>query len=108
MLASGPGMKALRIYAGPAAREHIAAHGLRPADVRTIPGAAGGPKGLVLGPIDRFLFGDWLPRSSQPVDLVGASIGAWRLANACLSEPRSSSSTATSISISRCRRARSG
>ena len=81
-------MKALRIYAGPAAREHIAANGLAPQDVRTVPGAAGGPKGLILGPIDRFLFGDWLPQSTQPVDLVGASIGAWRLANACLSDPK--------------------
>ena len=81
-------MKALRIHAGPAARAHIAAHGLRPQDVRTIPGAAGGPKGLILGPIDRFLFGDWLPASSQPIDLVGASIGAWRLANACLDDSK--------------------
>ena len=88
ILASGCGMKALRIYAGPAAREHIAAHGLRPQDVRTIPGAAGGPKGLVLGPLDRFLFGDWLPQPTQPIDLVGASIGAWRLANACLDDAR--------------------
>jgi hypothetical protein len=81
-------VKALRIYAGPAARAHIAAQGLAPQDVRTVPGAAGGPKGLILGPIDRFLFGDWLPQSIQPVDLVGASIGAWRLANACLSDPK--------------------
>ena len=80
-------MKALRIYAGPAARAHITRHGLRPQDVRTIPGAAGGPKGLILGPIDRFLFGEWLPKSVQPVHLVGASIGAWRLATACLNEP---------------------
>ncbi len=79
-------MKALRLYAGPLAREHIAQHGLLPQHVGAIPGAAGGPKGLVLGPIDRFLFGDWLPRSNQPIDLVGASIGAWRLANACLSD----------------------
>lgn len=81
-------MKALRIYAGPAAREHIVANGLRPQDVRTVPGAAGGPKGLVLGPLDRFLFGDWLPQASQPIDLVGASIGAWRLANACLDDTK--------------------
>ena len=77
-------MKALRIYAGPLARRHIEAQGLRPQDVRVVPGAAGGPKGLILGPIDRFIFGEWLERSSQPVHLVGASIGAWRLANACL------------------------
>lgn len=82
-------MKALRLHAGPAARAHIASEGLRPQDVRTIPGAAGGPKGLLLGPIDRFLFGDWLPRSNQPIDLVGASIGAWRLANACLNDSQS-------------------
>jgi hypothetical protein len=81
-------MKALCIYAGPAARDHIAGQGLRPQDVRTIPGAAGGPKGLILGPIDRFLFGDWLPQTVQPIDLVGASIGAWRLANACLGNAR--------------------
>jgi hypothetical protein len=80
-------MKALRIYAGPAARRHIEAQGLRPQDVRTIPGAAGGPKGLILGPIDRFVFGEWLTQSSQPVHLVGASIGAWRLATACLGDP---------------------
>jgi hypothetical protein len=78
-------MKALRIYAGPAARKHIEQHGLRPQDVRTIPGAAGGPKGLILGPLDRFIFGRWLPQSTQQVHLVGASIGAWRLSTACLS-----------------------
>ncbi len=77
-------MKALKIYAGPAARLHIKQHGLVPQDVRTIPAAAGGPKGLILGPLDRFIFGDWLPRSTQPVDVVGASIGAWRMATACL------------------------
>ena len=79
-------MKALRIHAGPLARAHIEQHGLRPQDVRAVPGAAGGPKGLILGPIDRFLFGQWLTQSSQPIDLVGASIGAWRLANACLDD----------------------
>ena len=77
-------MKALHIYAGPKARAHIAQHGLRPQDVGVIPGAAGGPKGLILGPLDRYLFGQWLPQSSQPIDLVGASIGAWRMATACL------------------------
>jgi hypothetical protein len=41
---------------------------------------------LILGPLDRFLFGQWLPQSTQPIDLVGASIGAWRLATACLND----------------------
>jgi hypothetical protein len=80
-------MKALCIYAGPRARAHIEKIGLAPEHVGVIPGAAGGPKGLVLGPLDRFIFGEWLTRSSQRVDLVGASIGAWRMATACLDEP---------------------
>ncbi len=80
-------MKALRIYAGPKALGHLKQHGLQPKDVSVIPGAAGGPKGLILGPLDRFLFGQWLPGSLHPVHLVGASIGAWRLATACLNDP---------------------
>jgi len=78
--------RALRIYAGPRARQHIRKHGLGPQDISVVPGAAGGPKGLVLGPLDRFIFGQWLTRSKQPVQLVGASIGAWRMATACLEE----------------------
>ena len=76
--------RALRLYAGPAARRHIERHGLKPADIGVIPGAAGGPKGLILGPLDQFIFGRWLPQSQQTVHLVGASIGAWRMATACL------------------------
>ncbi|MFN3437199.1 MAG: patatin-like phospholipase family protein [Acidovorax sp.] len=79
-------MKALRIHAGPRARQHLEQHGLQPGDVSVIPAAAGGPKGLILGPLDRFIFGQWLAQSSQPVHLVGASIGAWRMATACLNE----------------------
>jgi hypothetical protein len=80
-------MPALQVFAGPAARARLRERGLQPADVRTIPGAAGGPKGLVLNGLDRFVFGHWLPRSAQPVHLLGASIGAWRLATACLPDP---------------------
>ncbi|MGA0572603.1 phospholipase [Variovorax sp. VNK109] len=80
-------MKALRVHAGPAARKLIEQEGLRAQDVRVVPGAAGGPKGLILGPLDRFIFGDWLAGSSHEVHLVGASIGAWRMATACLQDP---------------------
>ncbi len=80
-------MPALRIYAGPTARKHLALNGLHAADVGVVPAAAGGPKGLVLGPLDRFLFGEWLPRTTHAVHLVGASIGAWRMATACLRDP---------------------
>ena len=77
-------MKALAIHAGPRALAALRAQGLRPQDVRIIPAAAGGPKGLILSALDRFIFGDWLARSAQTVHLVGGSIGAWRMATACL------------------------
>jgi hypothetical protein len=80
-------MSALRIFAGPQARRHIEQHGLSPGDVGVVPAAAGGPKGLILGPLDRFLFGQWLPRTDHAIHLVGASIGAWRMATACLQQP---------------------
>ena len=80
-------MKALRIYAGPKARQHLENNGLRPHDIGVVPGAAGGPKGLILGALDRFIFGSWLTQTRQPVHLVGASIGAWRMATACLKNP---------------------
>jgi len=80
-------LKALQIYAGPKALAHLETHGLKPEHIDVIPAAAGGPKGLILGSLDRFLFGEWLPQSSQPIDLVGASIGAWRMATACMDQP---------------------
>ncbi|HEY2929491.1 phospholipase [Piscinibacter sp.] len=80
-------MSALEIYAGPRARQHLSEQRLRAADVRVVPAAAGGPKGLVLNPLDQFIFGEWLAGSEHTVHLVGASIGAWRMATACLDEP---------------------
>ena len=67
--------------------QHIAHNGLQPQDIGVIQGAAGGPKGLILGPLDRFIFGDWMAQSNHEVHLVGASIGAWRMATACLNNP---------------------
>ncbi|WP_349744951.1 patatin-like phospholipase family protein [Roseateles cavernae] len=81
-------MQALQIFAGPRARQRLRERGLRPADVQVVPAAAGGPKGLILGPLDQHIFGPWLGQSAQPVHLLGASIGAWRMATACLGEPQ--------------------
>lgn len=80
-------MKALQLFAGKRALAYLQSTGLTPAAVRAIPAAAGGPKGLTLLPLDRFLFCEWLPQSAQPVDLIGASIGAWRMAAAMLTDP---------------------
>lgn len=79
-----PALQALTLHAGPRALAHLRDHGLRPQDVRAVPAAAGGPKGLALVPLDRFLFGHWLSGPGPSVHLVGASIGAWRMACAML------------------------
>jgi hypothetical protein len=80
--ASAP--KALAIYAGPVARDLLQREGLQARHVAAIPAAAGGPKGLMLTRLDQFLFGEWLPQADQAIDLIGASIGAWRMATACM------------------------
>jgi hypothetical protein len=66
------------VHAGPRAAAHIRAHGLAPRDIACVPAAAGGPKGLALIALDKWLFGHWL-REVAHVDLIGASIGAWRM-----------------------------
>jgi hypothetical protein len=81
-------VRALRIYAGPQALSRLREWGgLRPQNVGAVPAAAGGPKGLTLLRIDQHLFGEWLPQGGHHVQLVGASIGAWRMATACLDQP---------------------
>ena len=80
-------MRALRILAGRSARMHIAQQGLQASDVRAIPAAAGGPKGLLLKHLDQYVFGDWLAGSNQSVHLIGASVGAWRMTCAASNQP---------------------
>jgi hypothetical protein len=80
------GAGALQVFAGPRARKRLLEAGLCAADIRVVAGAAGGPKGLVLNPLDRFVFGRWLTAGARPVHLLGASIGAWRMAAACLND----------------------
>lgn len=77
----------LTIRAGPRALEKIRAHGLDPAMVEIVPGAAGGPKGLGIAALDRVIFGEWLPSVPRVRHLIGASIGAWRFAAACCPDP---------------------
>jgi len=75
---------ALTLKAGARALARIRERGLNPADVGTIPGAAGGPKALGIQGFDLALFGEWLPRVPRERSLIGASIGSWRFASACL------------------------
>lgn len=78
---------ALTLKAGPRALARIRQNGLSPADVGILPGAAGGPKGIGIQGLDLALFGDWLPRAPRERALIGASIGSWRFASACLPDP---------------------
>ncbi|AKJ29546.1 phospholipase [Caldimonas brevitalea] len=80
-------MQALQLYAGPRALQHLRERGLKPRDVRVVAGAAGGPKGLILSHLDRQVFGSFLAGTAHGVHLVGASIGAWRMATGALPEP---------------------
>lgn len=77
----------ITIRLGRRARQRIAAEGLQAADIAIIPAAAGGPKGLILHGLDCWLFGHWLPQAPRPRRLVGASIGAWRMAAAAHPDP---------------------
>jgi hypothetical protein len=75
----------IQIILGDRAKAHIANKGLKPEDICAIPAAAGGPKGLIwLGP-------DHLQKRAEqgvkPLQLIGASIGAWRMAAAASSKP---------------------
>ncbi|MGV7209078.1 patatin-like phospholipase family protein [Oxalobacteraceae bacterium A2-2] len=77
---------AITIRLGPRARQRIAAEGVRPEDIAIIPAAAGGPKGLILNGLDIWLFGHWLKQAPRERKLVGASIGAWRMAAAAFDD----------------------
>ncbi|HEX5487078.1 MAG TPA: patatin-like phospholipase family protein [Limnobacter sp.] len=86
----------IKIIAGSRAKAHIQRHGLHPEDISAIPAAAGGPKGLILQGLDRFIFTQWLTpevlarradNGGAPLQLIGASIGAWRMAAAASAKP---------------------
>lgn len=77
----------LLYVAGPEALRLIRDGGLAPDMVDVVAGAAGGPKWLILGHMDRFLFGSWFRGRQRPLHLLGASIGAWRFAAAGRRDP---------------------
>ncbi|CAM3447944.1 hypothetical protein GCM10011247_31910 [Pseudomonas plecoglossicida] len=78
---------ALTFKAGQRALRQIRERGLRAEDVGVLPGAAGGPKPLGIQGLDLALFGEWLPSAPRQRALIGASIGSWRFASACLDDP---------------------
>lgn len=75
----------LHIAAGPKALRHLQDNGLQLSDIRAMLGASGGPKWLVLNQLDRFLAPRLAADPHVDMDLLGTSIGSWRLA--CYAQP---------------------
>ncbi len=80
---------ALRLLAGPDAFERVRDRGLRLEDFDVLVAPAGGTKFLMLGGLDRVLFGGLKKERHEPLHAVGASIGAFRLACLACDEPES-------------------
>ena len=74
----------LAIHAGREAAATLARHGWDPSLFSLLLGASGGPKWFILAALDRYLFGDYLQRSTRPLAVLGSSVGAWR--HACLAQ----------------------
>jgi len=79
--------RSLVFRAGKNALSLIRENGLCADMVKVALGAAGGPKWLVLGSLDRAVFGSWFRHRTYPLFLLGSSIGAWRLAAGSLVSP---------------------
>ena len=77
----------LLFYAGKKAMEAVGRDGLRPEMIKAVLGAAGGPKWLVLHGLDRAIFCSWFRGRSEPLSLLGSSIGAWRFAAVSQKDP---------------------
>ena len=77
--------EALGVCLGREAARRIAREGWSAHLFDLLLGASGGAKWLILGHLDRLLFGDFLQRSDRPITALGSSIGAWR--HACLANP---------------------
>ena len=77
----------LVFYAGTKAMDAIGCDGLSPSMVKAVLGAAGGPKWLVLHGLDRAIFSTWFKGRTEPLFLLGASIGAWRFAAVSQNDP---------------------
>jgi len=76
---------AISVFMGRRAAAAISESGWRSAPFNTLIGASGGPKWLILSELDQVLGSELLSYATQPVTLLGSSIGSWR--HACLSQP---------------------
>lgn len=82
----------LIIAAGPSAYAHIQKNGLMADDIAAIFGASGAAKWLAIAGLDSAVFDGFMSqrKNSNPVDLFGTSVGAFKLAAAARKNPRQS------------------
>ena len=70
----------LQLFAGERAYARLMEEGLNADQLSLIIGASGGPKWLVLSKLDQYLNDYFLTSATQSIDLIGSSIGSWRMA----------------------------
>ncbi|MGB0848444.1 MAG: patatin-like phospholipase family protein [Thiolinea sp.] len=75
----------LNIYAGQTALQTIRKQGFTPDLFTTLLGASGGPKWFVLYGLDKYLFAEFFKDRSQPLNMIGSSVGSFRAA--CFAQP---------------------
>ena len=85
------------VFAGAQALQHIQQNGFQPKDIRLMVGASGGPKWLVLSRLDQYLAENFINKADQPIDLIGSSIGSWRMACYAQQDPLSAFKSFESI-----------
>ena len=77
-------MSALRLIAGETAFKQIETQGLQQSMFTQLLAASGGPKWLGIAGLDKYIFGEFFKDREDPLYMLGASSGAWRLA--CLGQ----------------------
>ena len=70
--------ESLSIKVGASAYKEILDQGLDISKIRTILGASGGPKWLMLSHLDKLILEKIIPKIRGPVRLISSSIGSWR------------------------------
>lgn len=80
-------MSLLNFSAGATAFDQIQRDGLSPNQVSAIFGASGAAKWLSIYGLDRAIFSQWLTGASHQIRLFGTSVGAFKLAAACHTDP---------------------
>ena len=76
--------KMIEIYAGKTALKTIKEQGFKQELFTSFLGASGGPKWFILYSLDKYLFGEFFKGRTEPLNLIGSSVGAFR--SACLAQ----------------------